>query len=168
MSGSRIIQASWLGTGALGVTAIMGAASPGVLAAPAFVVSVALFGVGCAVFVWAYALAVRRSRVDDIGVWGLYLLTGGVAPEPVRRRLLGSLGAQVVLGVAGAAARPFTSLASGVLAPVYGFALCGLWAARYGAFTPRSQDRTRVHSRGASVPKSVPPAPENADPSGPQ
>ena len=52
--------------------------------------------------------------------------------------MLGSLAAQVAIGVGTAAARPFTSLAFGVLAPLYGLALTGLWGARHGRFENRS------------------------------
>jgi hypothetical protein len=47
------------------------------------------------------------------------------------------LAAQVVVAVATAAARPFTTLAFGVLVPVFGVGLNGLWAARHGRFPPR-------------------------------
>jgi hypothetical protein len=55
----------------------------------------------------------------------------------VRAALLGSLAVEVVVALATAAARPYTSVASGILVPVYGLALCGLWAARHGRFAPR-------------------------------
>jgi hypothetical protein len=35
------------------------------------------------------------------------------------------------------AVRPFSSLAFGVLVPVSGLGLMGLWGARYGTFPPR-------------------------------
>lgn len=101
-------------------------------------VALGLNGVGVVVFFWAYAIAVNRSRRDAIGIGGLFFLAGGVAPAPVRRALLGSLATQVAVGVGTAAARPFTSLAFGVLAPLYGLALTGLWAARRGRFEHRS------------------------------
>ncbi len=86
-----------------------------------------------------YGRAVARSRTDEISVAGLYFLAGGSAPSPVRRRLMGALLVQVVVAFATAAIRPFTSLAFGVLVPVYGLGLAGLWASRHGEFPPRRQ-----------------------------
>ena len=40
------------------------------------VVSMVLFAVGAATFLWAYASALERIRTDEIGVANLYLLTG--------------------------------------------------------------------------------------------
>jgi hypothetical protein len=86
----------------------------------------------------AYATAVNRSRTDAIGIGGLFFLAGDVAPDTVRRNLLAALAAQTGVALVTAAARPFTSLAFGVLVPVYGLALTGLWAARRGRFEPRA------------------------------
>ena len=55
----------------------------------------------------------------------------------MRVRLFGALGAQVVVAVATAAARPYSSLSFGILAVMWGLGMIGLWGARYGAFQPR-------------------------------
>lgn len=135
-----ITQAAWAGTAVFGATAVAAAAvadSP--LEAVAFVVAVAMFMAGCLAFVAAYTQAVRRSREVAIGIAQLFFLSGGVAPPDVQRSLLGAFGVQVAIGLGTAIARPYSSLAAGTLAPVYGLGLCGLWAARYGAFPPRPQ-----------------------------
>jgi hypothetical protein len=54
--------------------------------------------------------------------------------------MLGALGLQIVVGIAGAAVRPYTSLAFGVLVPLFGLAMCGLWSATSGAFPARDED----------------------------
>jgi hypothetical protein len=41
------------------------------------------------------------------------------------------------VAVATAAARPFSSLAFGILAPMFGLALLALWGAVHGRFPPR-------------------------------
>lgn len=131
-------RASWWGTVVFAVTAAVGAAmGSGPARAVALVVATVLFALGCVAFVWAYVVAVRRSRADVIGVAQLYLLTGDTAPPEVKRALLGALGVQVVVALATAIARPYTSLAAGTLVPVLGLGLCGLWAAREGRFRPR-------------------------------
>jgi hypothetical protein len=102
------------------------------------VVSLVLFAVGCIAFLWAYAIAVNRSRTDAIGIGGLFFLQGS-APRAVQVRLLGALAVQVVVAVATAAVHPFTSQAFAVLAPMFGLGLAGLWGARHGRFGPRTE-----------------------------
>lgn len=135
-AGDRIVAASWWGTGAFLVTAIA-ADSTRALARPALVVAAGLFAAGCGVFVWAFVLMAGRSRREQLDLAGVWFLAGPVAPPAVRRRLLGAVVAELAGGIATAAVRPYTSLAAGVLVPVYGLALCGLWAARHGRFPPR-------------------------------
>jgi hypothetical protein len=135
MEGQGIIRASWAGTIAFGIGTVAGVVAPDPLAWLGFAVSLALFLIGCAIFVWSFALAVGRSRTDEIAVANLYLLSG--APSAVRTQLFGSLIVEVIVAFGTAAVRPYTIAATAILAPVYGVALCGLWAARYGTFPPR-------------------------------
>jgi hypothetical protein len=135
MKGEGIIRASWAGTIAFGIATVAGVIAADPLGWFGFAVSLALFLIGCAVFVWSFVLAAGRSRTDEIAVANLYLLSG--APSAVRTRLFGSLAVEVIVAFGTAAARPYTIAATAILAPVYGVALCGLWAARYGTFPPR-------------------------------
>ena len=135
--GEAILRADWVGTTVFTFTAVAATVTDAG-AVPAAAVALSLFAAGITIFLWAYAIAVGRSRTDAIGIGGLFFLAGeGTAPSRVRRNLLGALGAQVVVALATAGARPFTSLAFGVLVPVYGMALTGLWGARYGRFDLR-------------------------------
>lgn len=145
MKGQGIIRASWAGTIVFGVGTVAGVVAPDQLAWLGFAVSLALFIAGCALFVWSFALAVARSRTDEIAVASLYLLSG--APSAVRVQLLGSLAAQVIVAFGTAAARPYTIAATAILAPVYGLGLCGLWAARYGTFPTRKPPPKRPPRR---------------------
>ena len=56
-------------------------------------VSMALFAIGVATTLWAYTRALDRSRVEEVGVANLYLLTGDTAPKPVRRTMSLAAGA---------------------------------------------------------------------------
>ena len=141
-SGDNIVRASWYGTITFAVCATAGVIVPGSLQWLGFAVSLGLFLAGCAIFVWAFALAVERSRTDEIAVSSLFLLSGS-APPNVRTQLFGSLVVQVVVAFGTAAARPYTIAATAILAPVYGLALCGLWAARHGTFPPRKPPEPR-------------------------
>ena len=109
------------------------------------VVDLVLFSIGVAAFIWGYFSAVQRSRVDEISVASLYFLSGQVANKQIQKIMSGCLIAQLVIGLAGAIARSSTdgkagsTLAFGVLVPLLGLGLNGLWASQFGTFTPREQ-----------------------------
>jgi hypothetical protein len=103
----------------------------------AVAVDLGLFAIGCTAFLGAYAIAIGRSRTEEIGVASLYLLTNRVAPNPVRVRLLVPFAVQCVVAITVASVRPFTAAAFAVLVPMYGLGLNGVWAARHGTFGPR-------------------------------
>ncbi len=107
------------------------------------VVALALFAIGVAAFIWGYFTAVQRSRHDEIAVSTLFFLTGGVAQPAVRNAMNGCLAAQIVVALGAALSRPSTAgqsgstLAFGVLVPLFGLGLNGLWASRNGIFSAR-------------------------------
>lgn len=135
--GGRIVGASWGGTIVFTVASVLSVVAPRPFSGVSFAVSVTLFVGGCVVFVAAFARAVSRSRTDDITIAMLFFLMGDGTPKSVQRRLLTSLALEVIVAISAAAARPFTTQAAGVLAPMWGVSLCGLWAARHGRFEPR-------------------------------
>jgi hypothetical protein len=146
--GWGLIRASWTGTAVFSATSATAALAPADgVDAVAFGVAVVMFGAGCVAFALAYSRVLSRSRTELIGVAQVYLLTAGVAPGPVRRHLLGALTVQVVVAIAAAAMRPYSSLAAGTLAPMFGLGLCGMWAARYGTFPPRADPPRRPGPR---------------------
>lgn len=108
------------------------------------VVSLVLFAIGIGASIWAYAAALDRSRVEEVGVANLYLLTGDTAPRPVKRAMTAALAVQVVaamtgawIGVVGLTGNQINALAFGVLVPMLGIGMNGAWAARYGSYGPR-------------------------------
>ncbi|MFQ5558020.1 MAG: hypothetical protein ACE5GB_11005 [Acidimicrobiales bacterium] len=137
--GGALIAWSWRGTGLFVVTASAATMAEGARLLAA-VVALVLFGFGCVVFLWAFALAVARSRTDAIGMGGLYFLSGS-APPTVRRSLMASLVLEVIVALVTASIRVFTSLAFGILVPMYGLGLAGLWGARHGRFDRRDDRR---------------------------
>ena len=142
MTGEAVERANLAGTAVFVVgsaVAVVAAAARPIVAA----IDLALFAVGCAAFLAAYARAVGRSRTDDIAVASLFFLSSGVAPAPVRRRFMAALAVQVVVALAAASLRPFTPLAFGVLVPVFGLGLAGLWGSRHGSFAARPAPPTR-------------------------
>jgi hypothetical protein len=108
------------------------------------VLSMVLFAVGAVTGLWAYIAALERSRTDEIGVANLYLLTGPTAARPVKLRMAGLLVAQVVValtgaivGASGLQGSEVNALAFGILVPMFGIGLNGVWAVRHGTFGPR-------------------------------
>jgi hypothetical protein len=115
-------------------------------------VALALFALGCAAFALGYARAVQRSRTDEISVAALFLLSGPGVPRGVKRRLGLLLAAQIAVALATALIRSFTPLAFGVLVPVFGVGLNGLWTARHGRFPARRARPSRAdHHRGGEM-----------------
>lgn len=149
LPGRAIVRADWWGTAAFGLTAVLAAIAPDLFRIPAILVALALFAVGCVVFLWAFAISVERSRLENVSVAGVYLLQQST-PANVKWHLHGALATQVLLALVTASARPFTSLAFGILVPMYGLGLNGQWAARYGRFAERTElDHKRPRRRRA-------------------
>jgi hypothetical protein len=137
VAGEGILRAARVGTVVFVAVSVAAAVSRPVFSTAAVVVSLALFTAGCVAFLWAYAVAIGRSRVDAIGMGGLFFLQNA-APRRVQVLLIGATAVQVVAALATAAVHPFTSQAFVILGPMYGLGLAGLWGARHGRFEPRS------------------------------
>lgn len=120
------------------------------------VIDLSCLAVGTSAFLWGFWIAVQRSRVDDIGVSTLFFLVDRTAPRSVSFTMNSCLAVQVVWGIATAVIRgsthgtPGSTLAFGVLVPVLGLGLNGLWGAVNGDFAPRSGGKqgTVSHSAG--------------------
>ena len=136
--GTRFFQVSWVGTIAFVVTAGAAATSPSTFELAAVAVSLTLFFAGIVTMLWAFFIAVNRSRVDAIGVGGLYFGAGST-PKVARWHLLGATTLQLVAGIVTASIRPFTPLAFGTLVWIFGISMMGLWTARFGEFEPTDE-----------------------------
>lgn len=118
------------------------------------VVSLVLFAIGIATGLWAYAQALERSRVQEVGVANLFLLTGATAPSAVKRSMAVALAVQIVAAVIGASIgmadlqeSQLNAMAFGVLVPMFGIGMNGAWAARYGSYGPRVDPRSAPSNR---------------------
>lgn len=138
MTGEGIVRASWAATTVFSAVSAVAVFVEGTPRVAATAVDVSLFVLGVGVFGWAYAVAVTRSREVEMGIGGLFFLAGDVADGAPRRHLRWSLALQVGVALVAASVRPYTVLAFGVLVPVLGLALMGLWGARHGRFGPRA------------------------------
>jgi hypothetical protein len=141
----------------------------------AVVVALALFAIGVFAFLSSYWSAVQRSRSAEIAVSQLYFLAGAAAPRAVRQVMLAALGVQVLVAFATALSRPTTdgkagsTLAFGILVPMFGLGLNGLWCARNGEFQPRvadgapRQNNDKVNDHVRDVPPSPKEREQNAN-----
>ncbi len=152
-AGAVIVRFDVVSTAVFAATAVSAAiVFDGAAMTIAAVVSLVLFFVGIVTFLWAFWNAVQRSRGEQVAVTQLYLLTGGVAPARVRTIMLSALAVQSVVGLGTAVSRPNApdgspgnSLALGVLVPILGFGLNGLWAAYHGRYQNRLSANDDVH-----------------------
>jgi hypothetical protein len=140
MVNGRLCRAAVWSTGLFVVVSLLAAALPDTFMPVSVPVDLVLFAVGCGAFVWAYGLAIGRSRYEVLTMGGVFFLGDGVAPPEVTRLLRLTLAVQVVVAVAVAAARPFTALAFSVLVPVLGLGLMALWGARHGRFPAKEPE----------------------------
>jgi len=140
--GAGLVNATFVGTGALVVSSIAAAADPDTFGAVHAGFSIALFVVGTGAMLWAYALGVSRSRTDLVTVPGLFFLAGDVAPRDTRRALRIATAVEVVVVVAAASIRPYSEVAFGILAPMFGLGMMGVWGGRYGVFPVRPPKST--------------------------
>jgi hypothetical protein len=146
--GQTIVRADVIGTVAFVVSATVAAVVfTGPVRVVAVVVALALFAAGVFAFLWSYITAVNRSRTDNIAVAQLYFLVSGSTPKPVRRVMLSALTVQVVVALTTAIARSRTdgragsTLAFGILVPMFGLGLNGLWCSKHGSFAERAVQR---------------------------
>ena len=142
--GGGIVRLNVIGTAAFVVSAMVSAivfTNP--LRIAGVVVALALFTVGVVTFLWSYWTAVQRSRVDNIAVAQLYFLSSGSTPRSVKLTMNLALLVQVLVGLGTAIARSTTdgragsTLAFGILVPMFGLGLNGLWCSKFGRFAPR-------------------------------
>ena len=154
MNGSGIIRLNVIGTVLFIVSAgIASIIFDGIAKTQGVVVSLALFGSGVVFFLWGYWRAVQRSRHDSMSVTELYFLVGPHVDRRVSRAMNSLLAIQVVVAVAAALVRsstpgadgtttPGSTLAFGVLVPVFGLSLNGLWASAHGHFPARARTQS--------------------------
>lgn len=135
--GIALVNVAFAGTGVVVGTAIAAAILPDAFGLVHAAVSCLLFAVGTGALLCAYALGVARSREDAVTISGLFFLSGGVAPDDVRRPMRIALAVQVVAVVAAAAVRPYSDVAFGILAPMYGLGLMAMWGGRHGVFASK-------------------------------
>lgn len=146
-----IVRLNMAGTILFTVSAVLAAVVfEGVWKSQGVVVALALFGAGVIAFVSGYWRAVQRSRRDVMAVTELYFLVGPHVDTRTARIMNGLLVIQVTVAVATALSRsstpgadgtssPGSTLAFGVLAPVFGLGLNGLWSSVHGRFPPRQR-----------------------------
>lgn len=135
--GMDVLTASVATTGLFTAAAVLATVFPDQAARPVAVLDLLLFVAGLVAFGMAFAKALGRSRTEQIDVARLFFLAAGTAPRTVRNRLLGCLAIQIVVAFTTSSIRLYTEVAYGILVPMLGLGLAGLWGARHGAFPAR-------------------------------
>lgn len=150
VAGRGIVRLNLVGTALFTVSSTWAAVQfDGVAKVQGVAVDLVLFGVGVVAFLWGYYAAVQRSRTQQMSVAELYFLMGSAIPSGVKRPMnilllvqttvaLVTAMSRLTTPVAGGGATNGSTLAFGVLVPVLGLGLNGLWAATHGAFPPRA------------------------------
>lgn len=132
-----LVRLSWVGTALFAATAAAAVASDAVVVrGGAVAVALVLFAAGTAAMLAAVVIAAGRSRTEEIAVGSLFLFQATGGP---RRELHGATLLQTAVALGTAFARPYTSLAFGILVPIFGLGLTGLWGARHATFPPRGR-----------------------------
>jgi hypothetical protein len=137
--GERILRFDVYATVGFAVVSLLEALLPEPFVVLSVPLDLALFVVGCGAFLWAYAVAVGRSRYDALTMGGVFFPGSDVVPAGAVRVLRLCLLAQVVVAVVAAAVRPFTPAAFAVLVPMLGVGLMALYGARYGRFPAKDE-----------------------------
>lgn len=141
--GRAVLVASWVSTAVLAAATLAAVVDPDAFDSLFLAVALVWFLAGSALFAVDVVIAATRGRQSNIGMGGLFFLVGS-APRSVQQQLIGSFVIQIVIALVGAGigfsrieGREVNALAFGVLAPMAGLALCGLWGARHGLFPDR-------------------------------
>lgn len=95
-----------------------------------------VFVVGAALFSWAFLVAAGRSRLEDVTVAGAFFLAGSIGAAE-RRWAFGLLAAQTLIGLVAAGADPYTTMAFGILVPMFGLGVIAFLGSAHGAFRQR-------------------------------
>jgi hypothetical protein len=135
--GERLLKGDVWATATFAATSLAAALIPDPLQYIAVPVHLVLFVGGCVTFLWAYAVALGRSRYETLTMAGVFFLADRVAPARVTRNLRVLLAIQVVVALVVAGSRPYTALAFAVLVPMLGLGNMALWGARWGTFPPK-------------------------------
>ncbi len=135
-----LVRVDVVSTALFAAAAVGASVAPDVLQVPYAALSMLLFAVGTVAFLWAFGVAVARSRDEYVSTTGVFFLTGGVLTGAPRTRLLACLAAQTVVAVAAASVQLYTAAAFGIMAPMFGLGLAGLAGARFGRFEARPDE----------------------------
>lgn len=102
---------------------------------------IVVFLAGAALFTWAFLIAAGRSRLEEVSVAGAFFLGDGAVSNSDRVWAYGLLTAQSVIGLAAASADPYTTMAFGILVPMFGIGAVAFLGSAHGAFRVRRTNK---------------------------
>ncbi len=113
------------------------------------VFEIALFVIGIGAFVVAYARGVSRSRTDRVEIASLYFLAGDTAPNVGAAPAAAPSPCQILVALVSSSIRLYTSVAFGILVPMLGLGLAGVWGRPTGGSPSGNRDRPPVAAAAA-------------------
>lgn len=135
-SGVATVRVAVVGTVIFTLTQVVATFAPtGSTGLVAVAWSLVLFAAGSVAFVGAFVVAAGRSRDDRVTVAGVVWLTNA-APVAAARTLRTALIVQCVVALVTAGIRPFSAVAFGILAPMFGLGCIAWYGARHGIYAP--------------------------------
>ena len=147
--GQGIEKAEWIGTGLFALTAGAALFDNTPVRAIAIATAVGLFVAGIVTFMWAYGVLAERSRTEALTLPGVFFLSKSV-PKQKQRLFIGLEMVQLAVAFTTAGMRPFTSVAFGILAPMFGIGTMALYGAKLGNFPPRPVTDMSIRKNGRS------------------
>ena len=134
--GQSLLRLTWQSTLVLAVLAAFGLMAPEPSGPFVVTVSLTMFVLGLFLLLFGLMHGLRRSRVEKVSVFGLFLLQNS-APRSIQRLFAWSMVVQLVVAVTAAALRPYTDIAFVILAPMLPVGSAALWSAQHGIFPER-------------------------------
>ncbi|HET8930657.1 MAG TPA: hypothetical protein VFN21_08375 [Acidimicrobiales bacterium] len=130
------VRVAVVGTALFTIAQIVASIAPrGATGLVAVVFSLVLFAAGSVAFVGAFVVAAGRSRDNRVTIAGVVWLTNA-APVTVARTLRIALVVQSGVALVTAGIRPFSAVAFGILAPMFGLGCIAWYGARHGTYAP--------------------------------
>ena len=148
--GEHVLRSTTVVTGVFVVSTTAAVLAAGPVRLVAVAVDLVLFAVGSLLFLAAFAVAVGRSRTEEVTLGRTFLLTGS-PPSPLRRRFWVLLVIQVVVALVAASVRPYTSVAFAVLAPMSVLGAMAWYGARYADDAARRQVAAGADAAGGDA-----------------
>lgn len=132
-----LLRLQWQATLVFVAATVLNVLTDGAIDIPYAVLCTIAFVVGFIAFSLGFWNGLQRSKEEEVTLWGLVAASSTHVPARARTIHWASIVTQLVGAVVAASLRAFTPQAFGLLVPMLGLGLAGLWGSRYASFHPR-------------------------------